>query len=1439
MRCHTIPALLVLSTLAAADPVASLRQIESDLRQELSTRIANDGKMASRELRLSLEQALRFNSNRRYHPHIEDGQLMEDVEIRFYERNGTLVKPELAGLSSRFASTFNLDGLDISGLRLDESRLQGRVDITYFISRFRRDLITFCTFHHVDPVDVPVPFWNLGGIQRANPFTQRFSVDCPAAGLRGWMLRMNIPKAFDPGAIIPETEEGKWGAVIDQKLGEEVQRLRQGGKTLSEEEIGVLRQDLKKAMQTEQRDRGGNPQRLTVFARLDERGRVLDGWAFGYNRAGHDVHTSGLTVKADEITGGLTIRINSDSWLSGRGSQTISFTAKPDPDGRFTAPFTTKGAYRSDSGTLTGRLTPWIGGRFTSEGSEGSVSGRAFLEITPSSVTLPAPIPAQADPVATCVALHRQIRVLTRLRDLYPLELAVAEAREQAPDPVPPVDPSARQQGLEWLAAHAVVKGTSKDPVAQGTSACSDPAFGPWQETSMIQALPSPEGRARLAKVEPAAPQRWAFVPAWRWSGPLPMRTASAHDGLYNALGHAQSFDRIDYNEPAFLVSTPPCEGWSIGTDALAYGTIETTPTPWMLPKALERVVSQRAPPGFIWYAVCEVESSLAQSTWAAVPAHQAGAVWINGRLVWQGGKRADALDTAIFPIRFEAGRNQIVLQAGIDEIAWKNAKSVRGNARERMAAAHTGLMLALGGAPQTTAATTSTSSLAETVIKPATGTPPLAWSIATGTNVRWSVPVSADLQRLLAIDEARLMTITPTTVQALTLADGKPLWKYDGCPPLRAVIAPGGRVIIQGGDGQVVAMDVTGKVCWKQNLAMVGTGALLKADQIELKLVTADGQRSVLDAAGNCLWQSADQPDARVQAAIPYDSIRHGILANKSANSSPVFTGRLLVHEGFAIHNGLVVTRYQGLDPSDGAIKWTQDFPEGYAGLMGLELRAGSQMRRLVLTGSPDLLDADTGAILHRDLTLITAAGVMPVADAEGLIWAGGGSDAWIAGWQSGWKARVEVWLDAAGQVNVKHQWRAEGPSHYGGPPGQVSGPYFFMQRCNGGHHQEGPAPYVKMHVYDRRRGTLLGEEARLMDSRVAPKSLDLVDGRLYAADIGGKQYFSTTQFGLMVVAQPHDPPQVIAESEIPTGPVPPLFVNHCVLVAGEAQLHCLAADTPAGKAYQSQNMAATIAARVGSKPLAEELWVKVDPLAKPVDPDLVPVTPFRTRTGLQRGLVLGPFPSEVPDAILSAAGIGNPQAVPQAGQVCDIGGHSYTWRKSGDEITTFGSNWQKFGNYLGFYTQYGIDLWTLMQRRDQQRVLVFGVWRVDQPGCYLIQGADKGVRVWLSGQELPGGSQFELQPGCYPMFMCVQIGKMPQFLAQRQIKIGIRFQAIKPLKQKQAEFFAKVRQWLPLIKEALAGSNQGAGAAQLRHCLLSLPENAKPLAGSSPATP
>jgi len=1298
-----ILALAFVAVADASEATGELAELRERLHERLAARMAADAEVeAPVDLVLSLEAAIRHHGGKVRVGADHSGVVHEWANFHLHRRGGKWMRPTIAELSPGLTRRLVVHAIDCGDLAWADGGLRGVVDFTSSRYRHREDMHGAVVFHHLPPEAMPVPNWRLGGHYRTRPFTQRYTVDLPADAPRGWTLRLEFPGGLRTG------------------------------------------------------DRGRD---IELFARIDANGYLIEGWARtpGWNLAAHAVFVDELEVDEEGISGTLKIRTHRDRWVGRVAVQRFRFEAEPDRHGHLAADYEAAGPFGQYRGRLRGTCRTTLLGSYRGEGPDGASAGRAFLELAPAPV---APValadPGDADPAAVGLARHRQVRALDRALRRYPEPLATALDATTAVGAAP----GDHHAGLAWLARTAAV-GLEAPAPAEGAATPDDPRFGPFAGDAA--ALESVDGVSRLPAVSAQGPQRWTFVPAWRWCGPV-----------FGAPG------------PAGLAELPPHDGWrpADGKQVRAW-TAARTEAPRLLPDPVRTAVREAGEESFHYYLTARIESPAAQRVWMALPAHRMGALWCNGRPVWRGAEDADALQTAVFAVDLEEGANELLLRSGMGGLNWsKGMGSVTKNAQVRIEAAAAGLWIAVAGSPAAHDAAPPPVDLDAETPPASDGEPPLAWNIAAGRNLRWSVDLPPGGRRIVRLGD-HLVAVGGGAVQAFALEDGRRAWRTS---------------IAGAAASHPVAAD---KRCW---------------------IWSSDGVVLCVDAAGELAWSAKtdftwDPQEGRVPTPVRADD--RVFLRRRDDERISVDDGKTRVVPHVAT---------LCLDAATGEERWRSRHRGTGVGLAPMPLARGDVRTLVLITADGDCIDGRDGRLVHRELTGAAHDPVLPEVVGDTCYWVGDSGDNWMGGWQSGWKAAVRLWLDDAQRICARFVWRSKGPSHYAGPPPLKHGPFLYTNRTNSGHHQEGPAPYSKLHVYDAATGTLLGDTNPLLDYGTSPKSIDVAGGKLYCGDVGGRQYFNPREEARIAVCSLGERPVVMAENFVPVSPHPPIFVGDQLYVSGEGRLHCLAVDDEEGRRWQYEQLARYLMLRLRSKPTdPTEKGLRPESLAAEPDREVVPVAPFRHRTLPSEMLILGPFPLELPEEVWhDRLALDDPQGPsPVRGRSYDWPGGPYEWRPAADgQIIYAGPNWMPFGNRYMYGDKWLLSLWPTVAGKTGYAAILGCVLRVDRPGTYKLDSAGHANRVWFAGRELADGQVLDLRPGDYNFFVRIGIGDVPEFLRERRLVAKIRFYHWLDVEEKVARWKAALRANRAILEEVATAIPESTWGDQIRNMVELLDE-------------
>lgn len=1307
--------------LVAAEPAASHARLIERLRAQ------HAGDELHEELRLTLQDAVRFHGNRIRRFVDKSGIYNRNLHLLLRRQTGAWAEHTVVDLGPKLSERFVLHGIATDGLTLAPDRLHGRIALTSSRREFRKDMHGAIVYHHIPPTQIPVPEWRLGGAHRSRPFTQRYQVDVDLGQPTGWSLRLHLPRGIRlPGrtqsdAQLRERAEHLATAKIEQKRGQGNEDLRVGDafwQKYRDEQFAQLRRDRERLIAHRFRA-------VTLSALWNDEG-VISAWADApeYNLAFHRVAVDDLTVGPDHIRGTLRVRYNPDPWVDPPGGggpqyQNYQFDLELDASRSITAVITSNGAYGSYETPAHGVLAPLHTGSYTGDGPDGPVAGTAYCtrrSILPRLPTLAptAPTGLLRDFAAGLAFDHDPARPFTEhrrvLEDIFH-------------------DPAALLDELAPSLARLADAAVPAPHQAAGPLGHTDigPYAGPGHPLQ-----PGTGGDQLLAADAPG----WMYPTRWRW------------------LAQPQQPQPISVIQP--LPTT---------TEAV---TIDGATVPWhdhhgteprFLPPAIAAAAERAQHPAFVWYATTEITVAAAGRYLLALPAHHLGACWLDGVLVWHGGERADALDTAVFPVELRAGTHRLVLRAGMRGLTWRGKGATQSIGATKIPFAATGIHLRRAGEPASIEPDGShPTEVAPLAVKPGARGVPIAWDLLTGDNVRWRLPLPPGAREVVLLEDACAVSGSERLLR-IGLADARPHWQ--------ATVS-----------GEPLAL-------------RVHAGDLLR--------VTSEGVITRHDGTdGNQRWRVVATPppvNGELHEAEP--------LRPRLIGDALVLSWRLRIRPASADAPMRTCIGYRVLAAATGKPRWHLLQPGTVAAMEPMVLRRDDHTTSVWISARGDVVDPEDGSVLHEHVLAVATTGAVPTVVGQQALFAATDYDNWLGGWTSGWKAGIRVWLKDDGTVAARRQWRSRGPSHYPGPAPVVEADLFYINRTNNGHHQEGPAPFSRLHVYDRTTGALISELSPLLDSNTAPKSLDLVAGRLYAADAGGDQYFNQGSRPRMAVVAPGPDPTILAINDLPQGGFKPAFADDCLLVGGEGELICLAVDDDTGLRWQLDTVARRLINAMGPRPIdprGRETPARPEPLAQRPTTRL-PIWSFRRGSVPERMLHVGPIPDSAPETAWLNA-LCDPLTTARSGLEL-AGAHHPATDAPANGIRFGGTVWTAYDNSWGYCDSWLINGWPILNDQTRCRSLLLGLVQVRETGLYRMDIGNSYTTVCLAGDRLHDGQVVELRPGYYPLGIAFGIGRIPDFLRDRQLIARVGFSDWLGLDERQRRWRERLRKHRALLAQ------------------------------------
>jgi len=230
--------------------------------------------------------------------------------------------------------------------------------------------------------------------------------------------------------------------------------------------------------------------------------------------------------------------------------------------------------------------------------------------------------------------------------------------------------------------AKAYEAGAAAPAMEPGAAAdCGDPEFGPWYKARPLPARG--RGGCSLGPAVTDGPQEWGYIGRWRILGPLPRSdmwpdSRPALPDIVPAFDADCSVKRLLQTRRYMVpMKGDKFESLYKGRDPSPVETVDADPANGhVLPPCWRRgdrfcpkeTKTSAVGHGMDWatyYACADVYADEAGERWVGVVINDAGALWVNDRLVWCSGEhdRVQMTRSFVFPARFNAGRNRLLLR--------------------------------------------------------------------------------------------------------------------------------------------------------------------------------------------------------------------------------------------------------------------------------------------------------------------------------------------------------------------------------------------------------------------------------------------------------------------------------------------------------------------------------------------------------------------------------------------------------------------------------------------------------------------------------------------------------------------------------------------------------------------------------------------------------
>lgn len=999
--------------------------------------------------------------------------------------------------------------------------------------------------------------------------------------------------------------------------------------------------------------------------------------------------------------------------------------------------------------------------------------------------------------------VYRQIRALDRVLRHYPQPIQAAIDRTLVPDPVIDDDADAAAYATHLHAlARSLVDG---DPVPAHSGAVrpDDPAFGPYIGTGALSDNRLPE--------HADGPQRWAHPGGWRFCGPFPLFDEAADVRLpevsaRSAAAYARERMYID-GEGNVSQLTDPAQWIEAGGD----GAVVAAPP--------VRSASAGGMRSFVWYASTRIESAAARAVMLALQAHGQVTVWIDDRPVYRS-RESTGPQPVVFPVTLRAGVNRILVRVATSVASGRYyetfhyADGYRHRPQGRIDFTSFALHLCLSGQA-------GASSAGSAAIPPAADAargyrnrwdgrfpeaePPLAFDIEDGTNVAWNVALPLGTADPVIRDGRLFVTAEPHHLYCIDAASGKILWTRQvsalelAAPDLAE--ADSDRL-----GAYVAAMRQAANLRWEAK------GDAQRRDALRAQADALEAEWADFAAAIERAGINAEGPTAPAAPVVTADAVYvhfgTGVAACfdhagerrwlvPTAGWSQDGMGQpLFVDDTYVIQLHLPGTKQspgprfavRALAAADGSTRWTATAPGKRTviderfdppaslgpglGLMRLRNVDGEHRRDVIITGAGGVLDAATGALLHRDILPLVGNRGGPYVDGNRVYAVS------VLG-----ETAVELWLDAAGRVGARPLWanrhgtgRGTLKANHSWPAKNwMKGPLIhdgriYQSLVDRAHvPQHYPCPWHELDIWDTDTGAKLARRRKVFDSCTDPTVAPTLAGAYIALADGGDPlpgFHGTTEYAQLAFVGADAEAFPVTRFRLPGKKLraAPVFAGERMYLRLYDGLYCIAVSDAAGAQFVEEVKAQTLFAEI---PLREPPPpVKVIPAAALELGTDAPLDRLHPGTIARSWLVCGPIPSQAPGDHLAALG-GPTQAAPGPGQSITVGATSYTFKPVakqhlGIDRHGYAHNLDVLGSIGGKGSS--VSWFYCVVENSEVRTMRFS-----------LDGG--GVRAWLNGVEIADKDIVDLELGTYRLLIRSEVGRLPPFARNSKIAIAPTF--------------------------------------------------------------
>lgn len=1428
-------------SLAAAESLTTLERLHREALAQVAAALAvDDAAGRPMEVELTCQDAFLFHDVRAQHD--PSGIRRDHAVFHAFRLRDGWTRASLGTNSPGLGQRLVVSDVDTSALAWDGQRLTGSLRATIGRRNTVRDLGEGENLHSMLKSQArPVLDWHLGGRERSHPSPHEIALE--AARVPG---RFEIDLEVSAFAGEARTARPPRADEVDRRDHRTISSLR---------------------------PKSRRPLSLRLVAQ-DGRWLFAEGLTPRWNKGLHAVDASELTFTGSRLHGALVVTLQPDPWVP-KDRRPRSVRCQLDlPVVHGTLAGTLEA--RSERGHFTSpvRGTVWQGlsGNYRIEGVDGPWQGRltgrtrltpATLEQLPALVPAPFASPVGPEPdqqlaraLAAWRGLHAALLVANQIPVPADLELA------QSLDLPLPVAADSQAQG-HLLAAMVRYASAAASPGAAaiiGPASPDDHEFGPFAPSAN---LPD-EGLA--TEHDQTAAQAWARLGGWRTIGPLEWRGGGAwHPALLPAVlpltGVEWLLPRPDLNGTAAI-------GRSLAAAEEVDGRVRPAPEDWRgtwirmaemgsyqpYPAADSYRAQQNSQRHARWYAVRTLTATSPRRTWMALRCARGARLWLNGRLVWDAGPEHQSWRTAVVPVALETGGNEILVEVDMGRITYHPPPA---HARSYFTA-----WICTAGAPRPATVVTADSTQRATHLATVGQTPagyhadggrevedarpPRAWSLETGANVAWTVPLAPSAAPVVVAGDVVVATSEPQRVTVLERSTGTLRWTralpLDTNAPATAEDGTGleatardlerrrrleaeiGRLKPRLNEEDLAAQSRLAEI--QAALAEPVAGVEVAAQALAKRrsgvtkgrlgpfagacpVVTEDGIWVVFGTGIAAHFNLKGERKWQVDTGLPFTD---------GLTSSPcLVAGRLILRGQLpAPDKDEYRSQVLALEAATGAEAWRSSVLASPGGTVVPVPVAGTggHQRHLLVLADGLVLDADDGRLLFTGLFDLPTP-VAPVVD---------GSDIFFTDNRLG-QARVTFWLDAAGTPCWRKRWEIR--RHGSSSPQLTSAPLahrglLFMTRSvdeNGGHH---PMAANQLDVYETAYGQHLARPLGVARDTASP--LDLVRaGELLVASDAGRRNWSQRK-----------PPPTVAFLEAGERPVllsvlamdrqrlhaPPAVAGDDLFLRLDGELVCLRREAETGREVELTAMADNIFLEVGNPP-GRAATHTAKPLA-----GFVPQSGHvlaRLEAGLMptNWLVAAPLPRLDED--------GHPgfdPAVPaRLGQVVTVGAGQARFQALEQRFLHWAKGSAKVYRSAGtFYTgSASIDFPAVVEHQASTSYYTT-VLDCPRPMTAVLACRGPGITIWLGGEEIEPGTIVDFAPGYHSLAVRVDLGRLPPF---GRVVLNLSFVPTPSPSQAMDRWLDKVARFRPALEEIASGIPDLRAGIACRDLLRALEES------------